>query len=53
MKAKLVMTLLLSLPDFDKAFEIECDDLGISIGVVLTQEKNLSFILVRNLMVHS
>jgi len=33
------MTPLLSLPDFDKAFEIECDDLRISIGVVLTQEK--------------
>jgi hypothetical protein len=39
LKSKLIATPLLSLPNFNKAFEIECDTLGIGIGVVLMQEK--------------
>jgi hypothetical protein len=37
-KQKLTNTHLLSLPNFTKMFEIECDALGIGIGIVLMQE---------------
>jgi hypothetical protein len=39
LKSKLISTLLLSLPDFNKTFEIECDASRIGIRVVLMQEK--------------
>lgn len=39
LKSKLISAPLLSLPDFNKAFEIKCDALGIGIDIVLMQEK--------------
>ena len=35
LKDMLINVLLLSLPNFDKAFDIKCDASGIGIGVVL------------------
>jgi hypothetical protein len=51
LKSKLILAPLLSLPDFNKAFEIECDALEISIGAVLMKRNDPLLILVKNLMV--
>jgi len=38
LKDEICSTLILALPDFTKAFEVECDALGIGIEVVLMQD---------------
>jgi RNase H-like domain found in reverse transcriptase len=41
LKTLLMNALVLSLPNFDKAFEVECDTSFIGIEVMLSQEKKL------------
>jgi hypothetical protein len=50
LKERMISAPLLTLPDFTKTFEVECDGSSIGIEVVLIQEKWPKPILMRSIM---